>query len=80
MIAAVCGDPLPQETLSKCQGEEDGMLDLILAIIAAVLIFLDLVLWHTTEYKRQILLQFGALLLAIVVILIITGIGTSGLS
>jgi hypothetical protein len=56
------------------------MLDLILEIIAAVLIFLDIVLWHTTEYKRHVLLQFGALILSIAVILATTGVGVSGLS
>jgi hypothetical protein len=56
------------------------MLDMILAIIAAVLVFLDLVLWHTTEYRRHILLQFGVLLLSIAVILWMAGVGAGSLS
>lgn len=55
------------------------MLILILGIIAAVLSFLDLVLWHTTDYRRHILLQFAVVLVSVAVILQAAGIGTGAL-
>ena len=55
------------------------MLILILGIIAAVLSFLDLVLWQYTTYKRHILLQFAVLVVSVAVILEAVGIGTGAL-
>lgn len=44
----------------------------IIAAVAAVLIFFDIVLWYTTGpngYRRHILLQIGCLLLAVAVLI-----------
>lgn len=55
------------------------MLILIFGIVAAVLSFLDWVLWQYTTYKRHILLQFAVVVLSIAVILSAAGIGTGAL-
>ena len=52
------------------------MLANIIAAIAALLIFFDLVLWHSTGpngYRTHILLQVGCVLLAVAVLLGVPG-------
>jgi hypothetical protein len=73
--------PLPpwEFVRERPHGKEEVMLILILGIIAAVLSFLDLVLWQYTTYKRHILLQFAVLVVSVAVILGAVGIGTGAL-
>lgn len=56
-------------------------MDEIIAIIGTVLIFLDVVLGYTTpNYRRYLLLPFGAFFLGIALILVCAGIGTGALT
>lgn len=48
------------------------MLGNIIAAVAALLIFFDLILWHTTgptAYRTHVLLQIGCVLLAVAILL-----------
>lgn len=53
------------------------MLTLILGIVAAILAFLDMVLWYATEYRanpRHLLLQLAVLIVCIAIILSAAGV------
>lgn len=49
------------------------MFGLILAIVALVLAFLDLVLWYTTPYARHLLLQIAMIVLCVAVLIGVPG-------